>query len=54
MIHTDSKITLESLKNRKNQNQPIEEIRKKTIELEKDKLGHRIHLNKGTRRTLWK
>jgi ribonuclease HI len=36
MIHTDSKITLESLKNRKNQSHLIEEIRKKTITLEKE------------------
>jgi ribonuclease HI len=36
MIHTDSKITLESLKNRKNRNHLIEEIRKKMIALEKE------------------
>jgi ribonuclease HI len=37
MIHTDSRITMESLKNRKNRNHLIEEIRKKTIALEKEK-----------------
>jgi len=36
MIHTDSRITMESLKNRKNRNHVIEEIRKKTIALEKE------------------
>jgi len=34
-MHTDSKITLESLKNTKNRKHLIEEIRKKTIALEK-------------------
>jgi len=37
MIHTDSRITLESLKNMKNRHRLIEEIRKKTITLEKEK-----------------
>jgi ribonuclease HI len=37
MIHTDSRITLESLKNMKNQNHLIEEIRKNTTILEKEK-----------------
>jgi hypothetical protein len=36
MIHSDSRINLESLKNRKNRNHLIEEIRKKTIALEKE------------------
>jgi ribonuclease HI len=36
MIYTDSRITLESLKNMKNRNYLIEEIRKKTIALEKE------------------
>jgi ribonuclease HI len=36
MIHTDSRITLESLKNRKYLNHLIEEIRKKTIAPEKE------------------
>jgi ribonuclease HI len=36
MIHTDSRITLESLKNMKNRKHLIEEIRKKTIALEKE------------------
>jgi ribonuclease HI len=35
-IHTDSRITLESFKNMKNRNHLIEEIRKKTIALEKE------------------
>ena len=35
-IHTDSRITLESLKNTKNRNYLIEEIRKKTNALEKE------------------
>ena len=35
-IPTDSRITLESLKNTKNRNHLIEEIRKKTIALEKE------------------
>ena len=35
-IHTDSRITLESIKNMKNQNHLIEEIRKKNIALEKE------------------
>ena len=35
-IHTDSRITLESLKNTKNRNHLIEEIRKKTFALEKE------------------
>jgi ribonuclease HI len=35
-IHTDSRITLESRKNMKNQNHLIEEIRKKTTALEKE------------------
>jgi len=35
-IHTDSRITLEPLKNTKNRNYLIEEIRKKTIALEKE------------------
>jgi hypothetical protein len=52
-IHKDSMITLKSLKNTKNQNHLIEEIRKKTAALER-KLEHRIHLDKGTSRTLWK
>jgi ribonuclease HI len=34
LIHTDSRINLDSLKNMKNRNYPIESIRKKTIELE--------------------
>ena len=37
MIHTDSRITLESLKIMKNRYHLIEEIRKKTIALEKEK-----------------
>jgi ribonuclease HI len=36
-MYTDSRITLESLKNMKNRNYLIEEIRKKTIALEKEK-----------------
>jgi ribonuclease HI len=36
IIHTDSRITLDSLKNKKNCNHLIEEIRKKTITLEKE------------------
>jgi len=36
LIHTDSMITLDSLKNMKNRNYLIEAIRKKTIELEKE------------------
>ena len=36
VIHTDSRITLDSLKNKKNRNHLIEEIRKKTITLEKE------------------
>ena len=36
MIHTDSRITLDSLKNMKNRNYLIEAIRKKTIALEKE------------------
>jgi ribonuclease HI len=36
MTHTDSRITLESLKNMKNRKHLIEEIRKKTIALEKE------------------
>jgi len=36
MIHTDSKITLESLKNMNNRKHLIEEIRKKTFALEKE------------------
>jgi len=35
-IHTDSRITLDSLKNKKNRNHLIEEIRKKTNTLEKE------------------
>ena len=35
IIHTDSRITLDSLTNKKNRNHLIEEIRKKTITLEK-------------------
>jgi ribonuclease HI len=35
-IHTDSRITLEFLKNMKNQNYLIEKIRKKTTALEKE------------------
>ena len=36
LIHTDSRITLDSLKNMKNRNYLIEAIRKKTIALEKE------------------
>jgi ribonuclease HI len=36
MIHTDSRITLESLKDMKNRNHLTEEIRKKTIVPEKE------------------
>jgi len=36
IIHTGSRITLDSLKNNKNRNHLIEEIRKKTITLEKE------------------
>jgi ribonuclease HI len=36
MTHTDSRITLESLKNMKNRKYLIEEIRKKTIALERE------------------
>jgi len=36
MIHTDSRISLESLKNMKNRKHLIKEIRKKTILLEKE------------------
>jgi len=36
IIHTDSRITLDSLKNKKNQNHLIEEMRKKTTTLEKE------------------
>ena len=36
IIHTDSRITLDSLKNNKNHKHLIEEIRKKTITLEKE------------------
>ena len=35
IIHTDSRITLDSLKNKKNRNHVIEETRKKTTALEK-------------------
>jgi ribonuclease HI len=51
IIHTDSRITLDSLKNKKNRNRLVEDIRKKTTTLEKN-LDHRMHLDKGTRRTL--
>jgi len=36
IIHTDSRIALETLKNTKNRKHIIEEIRKKTIALEKE------------------
>jgi ribonuclease HI len=36
MMHTDGRITLEALKNTKNRNHLIEEIRKKTLALEKE------------------
>ena len=36
IIHTDSRITLDSLKNNKNRNHLMEEIREKTIILEKE------------------
>jgi len=36
-VNTDSRITLQSLKNTKNHNYIIEEIRKKTMALEKRK-----------------
>jgi ribonuclease HI len=36
MIHTDSRLTLDSLKNLKNRNHLIEAIRKKTSALEKE------------------
>jgi hypothetical protein len=36
IIHTESRITLDSLKNKKNLNHLIEEIRKKTTTLEKE------------------
>ena len=36
LIHTDSRITLDSLKNMKNGNYLIEAIRKKTVALEKE------------------
>ena len=36
MIHTDSRINLESPQNKKNRNNLIEEIRKKTTALEKE------------------
>jgi hypothetical protein len=39
LIYTDSRITLDSLKNMKNRNYLLEAIRKKTTELEK-KLVH--------------
>jgi len=37
MIHTNSRITLKSFKNMKKRNHLIEEIRKKTVALEKEK-----------------
>ena len=36
IIHTDSEITLKSVKNTKNRKHLIEEIRKKTIAMEKE------------------
>jgi len=36
IIHTDSRITLESLENKKNRNHLIEKIRKETTTLEKE------------------
>jgi len=36
IIHTDSRMTLDSLKNKKNRNHLIQEIRKKTTTLEKE------------------
>jgi hypothetical protein len=50
MIHTGSRITLESLKNNENRNYLIEEIRKKTNSLETENWT----VDKGTYRTLWK
>jgi len=38
-IHTDNRITLESLKNIKNRNHLIEEIKKKTTALERENLN---------------
>jgi hypothetical protein len=47
-VHTDSRIALQSLKNTKNHNYLIEEVRKKAFALENN-----IHLDKGSRRNLW-
>ena len=52
IIHTDSRITLDSLKNKKNRSRLVEDIRKKTTTTLEKKLDHRMHLDKGTRRTL--
>jgi hypothetical protein len=45
LIHTDSRITLDSLKNMKNRNYLIEAIRKKNHCPGERKLAHRIHLD---------
>jgi len=45
LIHTDSKITLDSLKNMKNRNYLIEAIRGKNNCTGERKLVHRIHLD---------
>ena len=51
MIHTNRRIILESLKNMKNRHQLIEESKKRLLHWRKKT---RRHLDKGTRRTLWK
>jgi hypothetical protein len=45
LIHTDSRINLDSLKNMKNRNYFIEAIRKKNHCTGERKLTHRIHLD---------
>ena len=45
MIHTDSRMTMDSLKNMKNRNYLIETIKKKNHCTGESKLAHRIHLD---------
>ena len=49
-VYTDSRITLQSLKNTKNHNYRIEEVRKRT-RIGEEELVYRIHLDKGSCRT---
>jgi ribonuclease HI len=53
-VYTDSRITLQSLKNTKKPQLPNRRNREKDCRIGEEELVHRIHLDKGSCGTLWK